>query len=102
MPCAGVSPLPAAGVPAGEGLLLGVCATCPVTAAPCPAAGLLLGAPAYLSWQPVCLIPSSRKQFVARCDGWRVPLKCQEKDVQALGFGWHTGLHRPALGERIL
>lgn len=46
-----------------------------------------------------CLIPSSRKQFVARSDGWRVPLKHQETDVWALGFGWHTGLRRPALGE---
>lgn len=69
MPCAGISSLPAVGVPAGEGLLPGVCATHPVTAATRPAAGLLLSAPTYLSRQPVCLTPSSRKRFVARCDG---------------------------------
>lgn len=64
-----------------------------------PLLGVCFGVLAYLSWQPVCLTPSSRKQFVARSDGWRVPLKHQKTDVWALGFGWHTGLRRPALGE---
>lgn len=99
MSCAGVSPLPAVGIPAREGLLPGVCATRPGTAALCPAAGLLLRVPAYLWWRPVCLTPNTRKQFAARCDGWWVPLKWQETDVQALGFGQRVGLHRPALGE---
>lgn len=78
--CAGVSSLPAAGVPAEEGLLSGVHATHPATAAPRPTAGLRLGALAHLSGSQL------QKMFVARCDGWWIPLKCQETDVQALGL----------------
>lgn len=48
-------------------------------------------------WQPVCVNPSSRKEFVARCDAWQVPLKCQETHAQAPGLGWHRELYCPAL-----
>lgn len=85
-----IFPQTAVGVPAGEGLLLGVyaCVTHPVTAAPCPAAGLLLQP--QLPFRAASLTASSRKQCVTSCDGWCVPLKCQQTDVQVLGYGWST------------
>lgn len=95
VPCAGVPPCQLQGFPAGEVLL-----THPVTASFLPHCwASALGRWLTSRGSQSCLIPSSRKQFVARSDGWRVPLKHQETDVWALGFGWHTGLRRPALGE---
>lgn len=81
----------------GEGLLLGLYATHLVTAASCPAAGLLLQP--QLPFRAASLMPSSRKRCVTCCDGWCVPLKSQETDVEVLGYGWSMGLRCPALRE---
>lgn len=86
------SPLPAAGVPAGEGLL-----THPVTAAFCPTAGLLLWG-AGLPLVEASLFNPQLQKAVCGQKRWLVGASEAPGDGCS-GFGWHTGLRRPALGE---